>query len=103
MNQPWPAGTVTVFFQSSGHLQVSIWAEAFATLIDSLVCAYYRLLRAVAAPDPTFDIDLGRILPEGTGLRLINCDGVSCCQTPPLGGLPTDRCPCRSHSNYGPH
>ena len=32
---PWPAGAVTVFFQSSRHIQVSVWSEAFAILIDS--------------------------------------------------------------------
>ena len=49
----WPTGTVTVFFQSSRHLQVSIWSEAFAILIDCLIHAYYRFLRSSTAQDPT--------------------------------------------------
>ena len=67
----WPAGTVTVFFQSSRHLQVSIWSEAFAILVDCLILAYYRFLRSSTAQDPTFDIDLGLILPEAIGLRVL--------------------------------
>ena len=64
----WPSGPVHVFFQSSRNLQVSIWSEAFAVLIDSLIFAFYRLLHSSHAQD--FDIALGHLLPEATGLRL---------------------------------
>ena len=74
--QRWPTGLVTVFSQSSRHLQVSIWSEAFASLVNSLMLAYYRfqdLCRSSTAQDPEFDIDLGPILPEAIllGLRLL--------------------------------
>ena len=74
-SRSWPTGPVHVFFQSSRHLQVSLWSEAFAVLIDSLIFAFYRLLHSSHAQDTMFDIDLGHLLPEATGLRLLlrNC------------------------------
>ena len=72
-SRSWPTGPVHVFFQSSRNLQVSLWSEAFAVLIDSLIFAFYRLLHSSHAQD--FDIALGHLLPEATGLRLLlrNC------------------------------
>ena len=70
-SRSWPPGPVHVFFQSSRHLQMSLWSEAFAVLIDSFIFAFFRLLHSSHAQDTMFDIDLGHILPEATGLRLL--------------------------------